>query len=673
MKNSQPLQASFLVRVVLKGLLLFVILNLAAAAWLPYEALGRFSLYNNLLPGRERFPFGENPQASYNLSLYNLEAMFAAHKLDGTSKSANEYRVIVIGDSSVWGTLLKPEQTLVGQLNTFGLQTCDDRDVKVYNLGYPTISLTKDVMILERALKEYQPDLIIWPVTLESFPRDKQLSSPLVANNTPLIEKLIWEENLNMDINDPALVRPDFWQRTLVGQRRALADLIRLQIYGFMWGATGIDQQYPEDYQRAETDLNDDQTFHGYQPPTLPADSLGWDVLEAGLRIADDIPLVLVNEPMLISDGQNSDIRYNFFYPRWAYDQYRQELTDRAAEKNWNLLDVWNLVPAGEFTNSAIHLTPLGETLLAREVADEILKQSCQSEKTKPVNSPMVTPAVSEINESPAVDVTATVTPQPTAFVTVDYAAMLQKPNGWKDMPVVPPFTERARQIYQEGIAAGNNPHAFSKIGDCESTPTWFLGDFDGGPSRYDLGPFTSLQTVIDYFQGSFGRISLAARPGFKTSSALTPLWADRKQCQSNETPLTCEYRIQRPSFAFIMLGTNDVFFEATYEANLRRVIQATMDAGIVPILATKADNLEKDHAINAITAKLAVEYDLPLWNFWKALQGLPRNGLQEDAVHLTVAGSRFGDKRVMLSGWPVRNLTALQVLESMLNGVGEK
>lgn len=673
MKNSEPLRASFLVRVALKGLLLFVILNLAAAAWLPYQALGRFSLYNNLLPGRERFPFGENPQKSYNLSLYNLEAMFAAHKLDGTPKTANEYRVIVIGDSSVWGTLLKPEQTLAGQLNTFGLQTCDDRDVKVYNLGYPTISLTKDLMILARALQEYQPDLIIWPVTLESFPRDKQLSSPLVANNAALVEKLIRDNGLKMDVNDPAFVRPDFWQRTLVGQRRALADLIRLQTYGVMWGATGIDQEYPEDYQRAETDLKDDQTYHGYQLPALPNGSLSWEVLEAGLRVAGNIPLVLVNEPMLISGGQNSDIRYNFFYPRWAYDQYRQELTARAAKNNWNLLDVWNLVPAGEFTNSAIHLTPLGETLLAREVADEILKQSCQGEAAQPASSPVVTPNAAVIAETPAAATAKTITPQPSAVVTVDYAALLQKPDGWKEMPVIPPFTEHARQIYQQGIAAGNNPQAFSKIGDCESTPTWFLGDFDIGPSRYDLGPYTSLQKVIDYFQGSFGRISLAAKPGFKTSSALSPLWADRKQCQANETPLACEYRIQRPSFAFIMLGTNDVSFEKTYEANLRRVIQETIDAGIVPILATKADNLEKDHAINAITAKLAVEYDLPLWNFWKALQGLPRNGLQEDAVHLTVAGSRFGDKRMMLSGWPVRNLTALQVLESMLNGVEEK
>ena len=81
---------------------------------------------------------------------------------------------------------------------------------------------------------------------------------------------------------------------------------------------------------------------------------------------------VLVNEPMLISRGLNSDIRYNFFYPRWAYDEYRRLLAEHAADRNWRYLDLWDVVPATEFTNSAIHLTPAGESLLADEIARTI-------------------------------------------------------------------------------------------------------------------------------------------------------------------------------------------------------------------------------------------------------------------------------------------------------------
>ncbi|MBK7454698.1 MAG: hypothetical protein IPJ46_13575 [Anaerolineales bacterium] len=52
------------------------------------------------------------------------------------------------------------------------------------------------------------------------------------------------------------------------------------------------------------------------------------------------------------------------------------------------------------------------------------------------------------------------------------------------------------------------------------------------------------------------------------------------------------------------------------------------IDAGAVPILATKADNRELDNRINRDMALLATEFDLPLWNFWAALSGLPDRGL---------------------------------------------
>ena len=60
----------------------------------------------------------------------------------------------------------------------------------------------------------------------------------------------------------------------------------------------------------------------------------------------------------------------------------------------------------------------------------------------------------------------------------------------------------------------------------------------------------------------------------------------------------------------------------------LRKVILQLLDAGVVPILATKADNREKDERINRDMSMLAAEYDLPLWNFWAALSDLPGRGL---------------------------------------------
>jgi hypothetical protein len=364
----------FLRNVLLKGLTLFLLLDLALAAVNP-AGLGKLSVYNHLFPGRQRFPFGEDSAQSYNLSLFNLDAMFAAHVIAAGPKPADEYRVIIIGDSSTWGTLLRPEQTLAGQLDAVGMNLCG-KMVRVYNLGYPTISLTKDLVVLDYALR-YQPDLVIWPLTLESFPLDKQLSSPIVANNAATVDDLAARYNLSLDLNDPALVRPGFSDRTLIGQRRALADLFRLQMYGVLWSATGIDQSYPTDYTPAQTNLAADETFHAMQPPILDQSQLAFDVLEAGLQAAGSTPVILVNEPMLISSGTNSDLRYNFFYPRWAYDQWRQMMTAKAQANGWNYLDLWNLVPADQFTNSAIHLTPEGETLLARRVQLTIAQQIC--------------------------------------------------------------------------------------------------------------------------------------------------------------------------------------------------------------------------------------------------------------------------------------------------------
>ena len=349
--------------VLVKATLLFVLFNFAFifTSNIPF---GKFSLYNVVLRGRERFPFGETHE-SYNLSLFDVDAMFASHVLAGTEKARDEYRVLLIGDSSVWGTLLTPEQNLAGQLNANRFNACG-RMVRAYNLGYPTISLTKDLMILDEALR-YQPDLIVWLTTLEAFPKDKQLESPIVANNAERVQHLTTNYQLLMNANDPALIRASKQDQTFVSRRRAVADLIRLQIYGVLWSGTGIDQFYPDDYERAQIDLEASNDFHNIASLN---ESLALDVLDAGMSA--DVKTLLVNEPMLISGGLNSEIRYNFFYPRWAYDEYRQLLAGRAASNDWHYLDLWDIVPASEFTNSAIHLTPEGESLLAQKISKEI-------------------------------------------------------------------------------------------------------------------------------------------------------------------------------------------------------------------------------------------------------------------------------------------------------------
>lgn len=231
------------------------------------------------------------------------------------------------------------------------------------------------------------------------------------------------------------------------------------------------------------------------------------------------------------------------------------------------------------------------------------------------------------------------------------------------------------RGIYRLGLTLGNNPHIFSRIGDCTSAAPNFLVGFD---RNYNLGEYTSLQPAIDYFKGSFGRPSLAAKAGLNSAGLLTSLWTG-SQCLGKESLLDCQYRLDHPSFAIISVGVNESYYvhhlPGSFETNMRVIIEDTMAHGIIPILGTKADNLEGDNSINATIARLALEYELPLWNFWLAAQPLPKHGLVDESHLSSVSYLNFTDFSIPHSleyGTQVRNLTALQILNFLREQLGE-
>jgi hypothetical protein len=371
MTSSPPAAPLSPIRLALKAALLFALANLLFALVDPLPWLGRLSLYTAILPGRARLPYGDNPSADYNLSPYSLEAMLASHEISDAAPRAGEYRVLVMGDSATWGFLLHPHETLAAALNEADLHVPDGRTVRAYNLGYPIMSLTKDLLLLDLAIGS-QPDMIVWLVTLESFPLEKQLYPPLLQHNADRVRALIERFDLRLDPQDPRLHDPSVWENTIVGRRRDLADLVRLQLYGVLWAATGIDQSIPESYTPRMEDLPADPSFQDFGPTELTPEDLAFDVLAAGVDRAGSIPLLIVNEPMFISRGANSDIRYNFYYPRWAYDSYREWMMEISAREAWDYLDLWDELPASEFTDSAIHYTPAGARLLAARIGQRI-------------------------------------------------------------------------------------------------------------------------------------------------------------------------------------------------------------------------------------------------------------------------------------------------------------
>lgn len=256
---------------------------------------------------------------------------------------------------------------------------------------------------------------------------------------------------------------------------------------------------------------------------------------------------------------------------------------------------------------------------------------------------------------------------QPTSTLTSTPDLRIS-PENWQNWPIIPTVSESAREIYLLGQTQGNKIEKFSKVGDCQSITTYFLVIFDD-PKQYRLGPdHESLQEAIDNFSGCFSRKSVATKGGMNVASVLSHFWADKEQCKTLESPLECELRLNKPSIVLISMeeswGRNNKV--ENYENYMRQIIEIVIDTGAVPILATKADNKEGGHLINQAIARLAYEYDIPLWNFWLAVQPLPNQGLLEDGFHLTHGLNYFDDANNLKRAWPMRNLTALQVIDAV-------
>lgn len=207
-------------------------------------------------------------------------------------------------------------------------------------------------------------------------------------------------------------------------------------------------------------------------------------------------------------------------------------------------------------------------------------------------------------------------------------------PEDWRNWPVIPVITQNVKAIYDLGQLLGRDPQGYSIFGDCQSIPEAFLGLYEINQASYDGLPI-NLQETVDYFGDSFIRESPTSQPGATSGALLWIEWTEPSfDCLPTETPVQCELRQNNPAFVLLAVGTH---YESRNEFYLRIIIEDLLSQGIIPIMSTKADNREGDHRINLQTAQLAVEYNIPMWNFWALSADLPENGLyiKEGEEHL--------------------------------------
>jgi len=294
------------------------------------------------------------------------------------------------------------------------------------------------------------------------------------------------------------------------------------------------------------------------------------------------------------------------------------------------------------------------------------LLAACSSAPVSPVPSQQPASPTSSATPFDVASAEPDATLEPTETPTPDYTPTPDTrplPKAWRGWPIVPTLSPWLVEVYERGLAAGNDPHRFTKAGDCQNIPEAFLGFYDIKGRYYFTSSDEYLQETVDYFAGSWSHDGLAVDGGYNFPAIFTPLRADPALCDPNENPLACEIRTYQP--AFIIISMEFVYEGRTsenYEEYLRQAVDYALDHQVIPILMTKADNVEGNHAINEATTQVAYDYDIPLINWWRAAQPLEGHGIdwerdkggQPEGFHITA------------EAWSARSYWALVTLDAI-------
>jgi hypothetical protein len=243
--------------------------------------------------------------------------------------------------------------------------------------------------------------------------------------------------------------------------------------------------------------------------------------------------------------------------------------------------------------------------------------------------------------------------------------------------PVIPRISDKMREVYALGQANGMNPAVITRVGDSLLNSEWYL--LPMRRTDYRLGRYAFLEPEIRYF-GPNMQWSIAVQKGLSTYTVHDPFWATAG-CLANETPLRCEYRRSRPLAAFIMFGPNDVKngTPEDYRANMARIVEESMAAGVIPILMTFSSHpstalYARTLEYNVIVTELATQYEVPLLNVWLAMRTLPQYGLEQDLIHLKNSGYTFINFEQGIterSGVAMLNLLSLRMMQELRTSLG--
>lgn len=229
-------------------------------------------------------------------------------------------------------------------------------------------------------------------------------------------------------------------------------------------------------------------------------------------------------------------------------------------------------------------------------------------------------------------------------------------------VPGVPHLSKRHKVLYRESVLNDKDLNMFAVAGDCNSIPPVYLkrvltGEFDASKLS------ANLRETMERFKQAFSRVSLASNGGFTAAGLNDPAWSDGALCGPSQSPLACEIWVSRASVIFVSVGTGDQYAWRDFEDNYREIVETALHRSVLPVLVTKADDLETRQGgappdyINNVIRKQARDYDVPLMDYALAARSLPNRGLIDEGTL---------DFHASPAGMDLRIVMTLQILDQL-------
>lgn len=246
--------------------------------------------------------------------------------------------------------------------------------------------------------------------------------------------------------------------------------------------------------------------------------------------------------------------------------------------------------------------------------------------------------------------------------------------------------------LHAAGQSAGLRAGVFAKIGDSISYWSSFMGPLGLDTCPVVWGEHYHLRDTLNYFRATIARRynsfleqSTAALRGGTTADLLASYsnflstYRYYTSLCTGKTTLECAYDTLTPAFAVILIGTVSLPAGVSgFQAGLQSIVDITVARNIIPILTTIPPRLDGSYNIagfNSAVSQVATSSDVPLIDWYAAMQALPGQGIGSDGVHPSWSpnGNTADFSAAGLNyGWNVRNIITLEALRMVRAAVAE-